>query len=128
MKKLFLSLMVLISAVSFISAENNDSLSGREIVETGKTVKISGILSEKENEWYIKSGSTEYAVHLGNEDYGKSINLNLSEGDSAEIEGFIHGSDIAVCSIKTEGKVYQLRDEDGIPGWAGKGRRNNSNG
>jgi hypothetical protein len=128
MKKLFLTLMVLAAAAPFISADTSNSLSGREIVELGKTVKISGILSEKENEWYINSGSTEYAVHLGNEDYGDSINLNLSEGDKAEINGFIHGSDIAVCTIRTAGKEYQLRDKAGTPGWAGKGRRKNSEG
>lgn len=127
MKKLFLTLMILVSAVSFISAENSNTLSGREIVESGKTVKISGILSEKDNEWYIESGSTEYAVHLGNEEYCKSINLNLKEGDKADVEGFINGTDIAVCTISTAGKEYQLRDKTGTPGWAGKGRRKNSN-
>lgn len=128
MKKLLLALIILSAAVPFVTAESSNSLSGREIAELGKSVEISGILSEEDSEWYIDSGSTRYAVHLGNEEYRESIDLNLRAGENAEIKGYISGTDIAVCTITSDGKEYTLRDESGRPAWAGSGRRRNING
>ena len=127
MKKTLL-LIILISGIVFsVSAEAAGSLSGRQITEQGEKISTSGSLFEKEGEWYItEEGSSKvYAVHIGNEDYSESIGLKLNAGDSAEVKGFSVGSDIAACTIKTGGKEYVLRDENGTPAWRGSGRGKN---
>ena len=80
---------------------------------------VNGILLTAENVEKV------YAVHIGNEVYSESIGLKLKEGEIAEIEGFSVGSDIAACRITTGGKVYILRDENGVPLWRGNGRGKN---
>ena len=128
MKKTFFLLILMTAALFTAAAETDSGLSGRDIAGSGKTVKVSGSFFEKNGEWYLNpsvSGNTVYAVHLGNEDYAESIGFSLSNGDKAEVEGFAAGSDIAACRIKTGGKEYIFRDEEGVPAWRGSGRGRN---
>lgn len=125
MKKTLLLFVILTGLVFSLSAESHGSLSGREIVQQGEIINLSGVMSEIDNEWFIDSDNLRYAVHLGNEDYVESLNMNLKTGDKAEIYGFQAGTDIAVCRITFSSDEYMLRDSDGTPAWSGKGRGRN---
>ena len=64
MKKTLLLFVILTGLVFSLSAESHGSLSGREIVQQGEIINLSGVMSEIDNEWYIDSDNLRYAVHL----------------------------------------------------------------
>ena len=124
-----LFLFILMSSVIFIgAAETGGRLTGKDIADQGRVIKVTGSFFEENGEWYLNTSEKDnvvYAVHIGNEDYAESIGFRVKNGDRADVEGFAVGSDIAACRIITSEKEYIFRDKDGIPAWRGNGRGRN---
>ena len=97
----------------------SEEIKGKDIVKKGGLTVLSGYLKYERGEWYLVSGEKSFQIHLGPKNYLKSINFRLTEGNQAEIKGFVLNDHIAPCTITTDGKSIELRDENGRPAWAG---------
>lgn len=124
MKRMISILIVAMSVFSLSALEQSDLL-GREIVDSGKVLSISGTLKEMDGEWTLNTGKEVYNLHLGNHDYLETVDLKLIEGREAVAKGFVNKLDMAVGTISMGSKSWTLRDESGRPAWAGKGRGRN---
>ena len=119
MKKIIaVSIFVLLSASIFAG-----TLRGKDYVQNGTVKTVSGTLFSQDGEWYMKSGSSVTALHMGPSFYHDEIKLQLKDNQNVEANGYMYKNDLAVVTIKVDNKVYNLRDKDGIPLWAGKGNR-----
>jgi len=104
---------------------NAPEQSGKSVVEMGTLGNLSGTLSYDGSEWYLDTGKDLYILHFGNSAYVDSTGINLREGEPIEVRGFFNGEEIAVASARIDAQVYTFRNEDGMPLWAGNGRRDN---
>jgi len=107
------------------STTDGDKIRGRDIANNAPLTTISGVLEEKDAEWYLKSGSTTYSLHIGNHEYRDSTGIKLEPGKNASVKGFTKNTDVAVASITMDNQEYRFRDDNGRPLWAGKGNRRN---
>ncbi len=117
-------LAILSTATALWAAE---SLSGRDIVERGAKVSLSGILIDEGGEWSLKVAERIYAVHLGNYQVLYPEGLALADGLRASVSGFLVGEDLSAVSLSVDGADYRFRGEDGTPLWAGRGKNAGSN-
>lgn len=97
----------------------SEEIKGKDIAKKGTLTVLSGSLKYEGSEWYLVSGERSFQIHLGPKSYLDSINFKLTEGKQAEINGFVFDEHIAPCTITTDGKSIELRDENGRPAWAG---------
>lgn len=116
-------LLVVVSMGVFASSASD--LKGSDFVRLGHLGIVSGTLSEEGGEWYLATGDSEYALHLGNYRvvYPKGITLN--EGSEAVVRGFVLDDDISAVTVATEANRYSFRTAEGIPLWAGQGAMQN---
>ncbi len=124
MKNLKSVLFVSIFMAAAILTVSASELKGNEIVTLGSLDTLSGTLTEDAGEWYLQTGDSLYALHLGNHDYLDSLDLNLKERESATVFGFVYEQDIAPVTLTSGEITYCFRSEDGRPLWAGRGRSN----
>jgi len=103
------------------NSKDKGHIRGREIIEKGKPVTLSGVLKEDGEEWCVVSAGKTYNTHFGKEDYRTEKGINLKEGKKVRIEGVGVGNDIAVCVLTMDGKRTRFRKKDGTPMWSGKG-------
>jgi hypothetical protein len=96
---------------------------GRSVAETGRLADLSGSLDRQGTEWYLVMEEARLALHLGNTRYVESTGIQLQEGAPAKVRGFVDGQEVAVVSIQLDGRLYAFRTQDGVPLWAGRGRR-----
>jgi len=99
--------------------DDSEEIKGKDIAKKGTLTDLSGSLKYEGSEWYLVSEEKSFQIHLGPKSYLESINFKLTEGDQAEIKGFVLNDHIAPCTIATAGKSIELRDENGRPAWAG---------
>jgi hypothetical protein len=99
--------------------------SGKSVVDMGTLGNLSGTLSYDGSEWYLETGKDQYILHFGNSAYVESTGINLREGETIQVRGFISGEEVAVASARLNERVFTFRNEDGMPLWAGNGRRDN---
>jgi len=99
--------------------DDSEEIKGKDIAKNGTLTDLSGSLKYEGSEWYLVSEGKSFQIHLGPKSYLESINFKLTEGDQAEIKGFVLNDHIAPCTIATAGKSIELRDENGRPAWAG---------
>ena len=107
--------------------EKTSKLYGRDYVSMGTLGALSGVLFEENDEWYLKSNNTTYALHIGNHSYREETGIDLKADKNIDVTGFIHKNDVSVCTITMDGNEYRFRDDDGRPKWAGRGRDRNRN-
>jgi hypothetical protein len=73
----------------------------------------------------VKAGDKTMLVHLGPKFYLDQQTVKIAEGDTVEITGvksFRRGEDVFMAGeVKKGGEVLKLRDEQGVPLWAGTG-------
>jgi hypothetical protein len=98
---------------------------GKSVVDMGTLGNLSGTLSYEGSEWYLDTGKDMYILHFGNSAYVDSTGINLRKGEQIDVRGFVSGEEIAVAAARIDAQVYNFRNEDGMPLWAGNGRRNN---
>ncbi len=71
----------------------------------------------------VSSGGNTLAVHLGPKWFLEKQEMKLAAGDTVEIKGvktFRQGRDIFIAGeVKKGSDILKLRDEQGIPLWAG---------
>jgi hypothetical protein len=74
----------------------------------------------------VKTISETISVHLGPKWYLDNQSIQYTVHDQVEVKGSkvpFEGKQIIIArEISKDGKVFTLRDEHGIPSWAGKGR------
>jgi hypothetical protein len=104
---------------------NGPEQSGKSVVEMGTIGNLSGTLSYDGSEWYLDTGKSLYILHFGNTAYVDSTGIDLREGEPIDVRGFVSGNEIAVAAARIDAQVYTFRNEDGMPLWAGNGRRDN---
>ena len=100
-------------------APSAERLKGRDIVRLGKPETLQGILARKGDEWTLTADGTVYEIHMGPAEFRTHKGFTLTEGEEATVNGFLHGKDLAVTTMATNGKSIQLRDDTGRPLWAG---------
>jgi len=105
------------------SSASSDQLKGRTIVDAGQPISVAGNLKQNGQEWQVVSGDICYDIHLGPEEYRRSLGIELVEGQRVGVTGFAIDEDIAVRSLELEGRTHVFRNEDGRPAWAGGGMR-----
>jgi hypothetical protein len=104
---------------------NGPEQSGKSVTEMGTLGNLSGTLSYDGSEWYLDTDKNQYILHFGNSAYVDSTGINLREGEPIDVRGFVSGEEIAVAAARIDAQVYTFRNEDGMPLWAGNGRRDN---
>ena len=69
----------------------------------------------------VKTGETVTRVTLGSMRYLMEQDFNPKAGDEVVVKGYKGQSDVVAISVtlRGEGKVLQLRDENGWPLWQG---------
>jgi hypothetical protein len=102
-------------------AATGERLKGRDIVRLGKPETLKGTLAMKGDEWTLIVGETVYEIHMGPAEFRTQKGFNLTEGEEATVSGFLHGNDLAVTTMATNGTTIALRDDTGRPLWAGTG-------
>jgi len=101
----------------------SSTLKGRDYARLGKMDVLTGTLIQQDKEWRLKVGDSIYDIHLGPIEYRTNKAFILKNGEDAIITGFVYQNHVTVTSIETGGKSVILRDENGRPSWAGRGRR-----
>lgn len=102
-----------------LNLKTSETLKGRDYVNLGKLGTISGVLVQMGDEWGLNAKGIIYVIHLGPGDFRASKGFVLKHGTAATVKGFIHGTDLSVTVIETEGQTIVLRDETGRPAWGG---------
>jgi hypothetical protein len=77
----------------------------------------------------LKTGSGNVTVHLGPQWYfEREGGLAIKAGDTVEVKGvrsFRRGDEVFIAAeVKKGGDILKLRDEQGVPVWAGERRCN----
>jgi hypothetical protein len=71
----------------------------------------------------LKAEKGPVAVHLGPEWYVERQDIELKKGDSVEVKGsrvtFAGNPAIIAAEVKKGNNVLKLRDDNGVPAWAG---------
>ncbi|MBE0569525.1 MAG: DNA-binding protein [Deltaproteobacteria bacterium] len=71
----------------------------------------------------LKAEKGPVAVHLGPEWYVERQDIELKKGDSVEVKGsrvtFAGNPAIIAAEVKKGDNVLKLRDDNGVPAWAG---------
>jgi hypothetical protein len=75
----------------------------------------------------LKTDKETIPVHLGPSWYVEQQEIKPAAGDKVEVTGsrvtYQDKPAIIAGQVKKDGKTLQLRDANGVPAWAGKGRR-----
>jgi hypothetical protein len=112
-------------AVSIIVASSvrlfaESEIKGKDVVTKGAVQTLSGTLkADGGHEWLLVTDQETYELHLGPEAYRESKKFTLTEGQKAEVKGFVLEKNIAPITIKTDKSSITLRDEAGKAVWAG---------
>lgn len=108
--------------------EEEDRLRGRDIVRLGKLTELTGTLKPEKGEWFVETeDGAVYEIHLGDHKHRAETGIALEKGKTATVSGFLYQQegneiiDIAVCTVKLDGKEYRFREDDGTPLWRGSG-------
>ncbi len=71
----------------------------------------------------LKTDKGSISVHLGPEWYVERLDEKLAKGDQVEVKGsrvtFAGNPAIIAAEVKKGDAVLKLRDEKGVPSWAG---------
>jgi len=71
----------------------------------------------------LKTDKGPVAIHLGPEWYVERQDIELKKGDSVEVKGsrvtFAGNPAIIAAEVKKGDAVLKLRDDNGVPAWAG---------
>jgi len=131
-KKICLSIAAVCIA-AFYPARTSaaEEVKGKDVVAAGTVQTLTGILKpEGGHDWMLITPEGTYELHLGPDTYRASKNFIISEGEKAEVTGFVHEKHIAPITLKTEKAAITLRDEKGKSAWAGtefsRGKKKNA--
>ena len=101
-----------------------ETLSG-EVVSVDKTSSRRG--RSLGMHFILKTDKETIPVHLGPSSYLDQQEVKLAPGDKVEVTGSrvtYKGKPVIIAGqVKKDGQTLQLRDANGVPAWAGQGRR-----
>jgi hypothetical protein len=109
---------------------------GRGYYDASNETAIHGVVETvQENAAYCRWGGTEvtlkadkdtYVVQLGPTPFLSQNNFNIAKGDEVRVSGFkftCQGTTFLIAQNVTKGsKTLTLRDAQGFPAWAGRGK------
>ncbi len=105
---------------TLLSAATAEEVKGKDVVAGGTVQSLSGTLkADGGHEWLLVTAQETYELHLGPEAYRESKKFVLSEGQKANVKGFVFEKHIAPITIQTGKAAMVLRDEAGKAAWAG---------
>jgi hypothetical protein len=110
--------LVLLAAGKGVAEEE---VKGRDVVTKGTVRILSGTLNADGHEWALATAGGDYELHLGPADYRESKGFTMTQGENAEVRGFVFKNHISPISIKTANAVIELRTEEGSSVWANTG-------
>ncbi len=101
-----------------------ETVSG-EVVKVEKVVPIKGMSYGIHLQ--LKTDKETIPVHLGPAWFIDRQKMKIAQGDKIEVTGsrvtFNNAPAIIASEVKKGGSVLKLRDANGVPVWAGRGRR-----
>lgn len=105
---------------TLLSATAAEEIKGKDVVAGGTVQTLSGTLkADGGHEWLLVTAQETYEMHLGPGAYRESKKFVLSEGQKADVKGFVLEKHIAPITIQTGKAAIVLRNEDGKAAWAG---------
>ncbi len=113
-----LAATALVLTVAACKTVAEEELKGRDIVAKGTIQAVSGTLKADGHEWVLVTAGGDYDLHLGPEGYRESKNFTMTDGEKAEVRGFVFKKHVSPISIKTEKATIELRTEEGKSAWA----------
>lgn len=109
-----------VTVFTLLSAATAEEVKGKDVVARGTVQTLSGTLkADGSHEWLLVTAQEIYELHLGPEKYRETQKVTLSEGQEAEVKGFVFEKHIAPITIRTGKSAIVLRDEAGKAAWAG---------
>jgi len=91
--------------------------------EKGELLTLTGVLSERDDEWYLETDEGVFQLGLGRPDYRESLGITLAPGVQALVRGHLaDDQEISVVTCDIEGSRFTFRTEDGVPLWSGRYR------
>jgi len=124
LKKILIITLIMVVGATLLFA---DVPFGREILDEGNAITVTGTLKYDTSEWYLKTKDGSYLLHFGNKTWLESTGIVLKDGEECSIKGISTEDDIVVSKATVDGKTYSFRDKDGIPLWAHKGNVHKGN-
>jgi hypothetical protein len=131
-----LFILMLATSVGFAQAGPGQGQRGRRYdpsTETTMKGTVAAVTQQAgRNGWNgthltLKTDDTAIQVHVGPSAYLEQQHFTFANGDQIEVTGSkvkMGGQDVLIArEIKKDGKVLKLRDAQGIPLWAGRGRQ-----
>ena len=112
-----LTAAALVLTVAAFKTFAEEEIKGRDIVAKGTVQSMSGTLKADGHEWVLITVSGNYELHLGPGEYRESKNFTMTDGEKAEVRGFVFKKHVSPISIKTENSYLELRTEEGKPAW-----------
>jgi len=113
-----LSALVLALTVTACKTVAEQEIKGRDITAKGTVQVLFGTLKADGHEWVLATSDGDYELHLGPEEYRKSKAFVITDGEKANVRGFVFQKHISPVSIETVSSTIQLRTEDGKSLWA----------
>jgi len=114
-----LSAVALALTVTAFKTVAEEEIKGRDVVTKGTAQIMSGTLkADGDHEWLLVTADGDYELHLGPEKYRESKGFVMTDGEKAEVRGFVFQKHISPISIKTEKATIELRTEEGKSAWA----------
>jgi hypothetical protein len=120
-KKIPITIAIIFMIITTATHVFSDSsvLKGKDFARLGKSMDLKGTLEQMGDEWFLNAGDNLYALHLGPNVYRESKGFVLTEGNTADVKGFVYKDDVAVQEISSGGQYIKLRDNTGRSAWAG---------
>jgi hypothetical protein len=116
-KSIWITASIIMLVLSTATAE--ETLKGKDIVSNGTVQTLSGKLRRDGDEWQLVANGKTYEIHLGPSEYRQSENFTMTEGEPAEVKGFVFKEHLSPIAIKMDSGSITLRDEAGKSVWAG---------
>ncbi len=117
----FLIAATFVLTVSVCKTVAEEYLKGRDIVAKGTVRVLSGKLQADGSEWHLMTEEGGYALHLGPKEYRESKSFIMTDGETAEIRGFVFEKHVSPILIKTAAATVELRTGEGTAVWGKTG-------
>jgi hypothetical protein len=109
---------VFLLSIAACKTPAQEEIKGKDVVAAGTVQSMSGTLREEGHEWVLVTVERDYELHLGPEEYRESKGFTMTDGEKAEVQGFVYKTHISPISIKTGTASIHLRTKEGKSIWA----------
>jgi len=111
--------MIAVLAATMTGGSFAEEVKGRDVVAAGTLRTVSGTLKpEGGHDWFLITDDGTFELHLGPGRFRADQGFKMSEGEQAEVTGFVHEGHMAPITLTIK-RAVTLRNEEGRPLWAG---------